>query len=270
MQKQVLDLNDASEIGEVGGKAYGLFRLIQAGYRVPPGFVIPTGSFSNMTPELENAIMQSFDNLGSHYVAVRSSAIAEDGENDAWAGQLSTHLNTDREHLLDNIKLCWGSASSKRAKSYAAQKSIKSGAVCAVVQAMVAGDVSGVAFSVDPVTHNQNNIIIEACLGLGEALVSGSITPDMYVVSKKYEISERQVAIQRKELRGKSDTPKWIDCSLFEGAKQKLEDEQIIDLAGMVKNIEDFFGYPVDVEWTLLNNKFYFLQCRPITAMASD
>lgn len=270
MHMQILNLKNASKVSQVGGKAHGLFRLIEAGFKVPPGFVIPMSTFLKMTLELESAIMRCFDELGCCYVAVRSSAASEDGEKDAWAGQLSTYLNTNRAHLLNNIELCWASASSKRAESYAAQKAIKSGAVSVVVQAMIHGDVSGVAFSVHPVTRSQNDIVIEACLGLGEALVSGSITPDLYVVSKKQGILERQVAVQHKVLRGNANSDEWSDIPPSEGAKQKLDDQQITALADIVMRVEDFFGYPVDIEWTLLNREFYLLQCRPITTLSAD
>ncbi|HHH12355.1 MAG TPA: hypothetical protein ENJ77_00575 [Candidatus Moranbacteria bacterium] len=137
--------------------------------------------------ETEKEIKNAFRKLNTKYVAVRSSATAEDGADHAWAGQLSSFLNTTQEQLLNNIKECWASLYTPRAIFYRFEKGLHTAhiSVAVVVQKMVESEKSGIAFSVHPVTEDPNQLIIEAGFGLGEAIVSGSVTPDSYVVSKK-------------------------------------------------------------------------------------
>ncbi len=140
-----------------------------------------------MPRDIEKEILQNFKKLNAKFVAVRSSATAEDSSTAAWAGQLESYLNTTKEELLENVKKCWASLFTPRAIVYRHEKNLHKHkiSVAVVVQKMVESEVSGVAFSVHPVTEDRNQIIIEAGLGLGEALVSGQITPDSYVVEKK-------------------------------------------------------------------------------------
>ena len=243
----VVPLEKAGEIEAAGGKAASLARLIRAGFRVPQGFVITTGSEMKMNSGLEAQILDKFDKMGVETVAVRSSAVAEDGKNDAWAGQFDTFLNIKRPELIETIKKCWGSTESERAKAYAKNKSIKSGAVAVIVQEMVPSDVAGVAFSVHPVTQNKSQAVIEAVRGLGEGLVSGKITPDTYVVAK--------------------DTFGFIESSLS-GDKPILGESKLIDITQQIIKIEALYGFPVDVEWALANGRSYILQSRPITTLS--
>jgi len=142
---------------------------------------------AEMPEDIKTAIQKAFGELDATYVAVRSSATAEDGAENAWAGQLDSFLNTTDETLLENVKNCWASLFTPRAIFYRIEKGLKEShvSVAVVVQKMVESDNSGIAFSVHPVTEDYNQLIIEAGFGLGEAIVSGSITPDSYVVEKK-------------------------------------------------------------------------------------
>ena len=137
--------------------------------------------------EILKEINGAFSELHASSVAVRSSATAEDSSTAAWAGQLETYLNTNKENLQENIKKCWASLFTPRAIFYRFEKNFhhQDISVAVVVQKMVASDVSGIAFSVHPVTQDKNALIIEAGWGLGEAIVSGQITPDSYVMEKK-------------------------------------------------------------------------------------
>lgn len=244
--RPVVVLKEAIDIRLVGGKASALSELIRAGFEVPAGFVISTDSGTTMTDELRNDIVKNFDALGAKFVAVRSSAVAEDGVKDAWAGQLDTFLDVDRNSLIDAVKKCWDSANSPRAKAYAKQKKLVASKVAVMVQAMVKGDVSGVAFSVHPVTQNHDHVIIEAVSGLAEALVSGKVTPDIYLTNK---------------ITGK------IIEKTTQAAQALLSDEQIVELASLIIQLEKHFGFPVDVEWTIVKGKLYILQSRPITTL---
>lgn len=142
---------------------------------------------AEMPSEIQEEIEQVFKELAAPFVAVRSSATAEDGAENAWAGQLDSFLNTTEATLLENVKRCWASLFTPRAIFYRIEKGLKDShvSVAVVVQKMVESESSGIAFSVHPVTEDPNQLIIEAGWGLGEAIVSGSITPDSYVVEKE-------------------------------------------------------------------------------------
>jgi pyruvate,water dikinase len=135
----------------------------------------------------ESEIMKHFKKLNSKYVAVRSSATSEDMVESSWAGQLSTFLNSTKEELIVKIKKCWAYLYSTRAISYRISKDLLGLEVLVgvIVQKMVDAEVSGVAFTANPVTSDPDMIVIEAVLGLGEAVVSGMVTPDSYIVNKR-------------------------------------------------------------------------------------
>jgi pyruvate,water dikinase len=242
----VLPLGSSDDVKLVGGKAASLAKLTRGGFNVPPGFVVSTKSGMEMTTGLETEILRSFDNLRLDKVAVRSSAVAEDSGSAAWAGQFDTFLNTSQADLIENIEKCWASAESDRAETYAHEKGLETGAVAVIVQSMIPADSAGVAFSVNPVTNDKNQIVIEAAIGLGEQLVSGQITPDDYLVHKgSWNIT------------GKSFTTKNV----------VLNDPQITKIAKETAKIEELFGFPVDVEWALAADKLFILQSRPITTL---
>ncbi len=136
---------------------------------------------------IQDEIKKEFKELNAKFVAVRSSATAEDGQEDAWAGQLDSFLNTTEKNLLKNVKKCWASLFTPRAVFYRFEKKLnnKKISVAVVIQKMIASEKSGIAFSVHPVTEDRNQILIEAGFGLGEAIVSGQITPNSYVVEKE-------------------------------------------------------------------------------------
>ena len=214
-------------------------------------------------------ILAALKKLNAQYVAVRSSATAEDSSVAAWAGQLESYLNTTQENLLDNVKRCWASLFTPRAIFYRFEQNLHEQhiSVAVVVQKMVESEVSGIAFSVHPVTQDYNQLIIEAGLGLGEAIVSGQITPDSYVVEKKgWNIIEKNIASQTKALhRSKKDGNEWKN--IF-GSEQKLSDSQIVGLSKLVVKIEQHYGFPVDVEWAYASGRFYITQSRPITTLS--
>lgn len=263
---QLFKLSGADDVKVAGGKALALGEMLRSGFNVPNGFVLPVSVFNKMTPALEDVLLNAFDELGAKFVAVRSSAINEDGQGAAWAGQLETFLNCTRQDLIQKVQDCWESTSSPRAQSYAAQKGIMATKVAVIVQEMIDSEISGVAFSMHPVTNSARQIVIEAGLGLGEAVVSGQITPDTYIVDKKDDtLLEKHLASQKRMLvRGVSGGNIWEDTGL-RGASQKLTADQIIELSKLTKKLEDFFQYPVDVEWAIKNGLICILQCRPIT-----
>ncbi|PIT86200.1 MAG: hypothetical protein COU33_04395 [Candidatus Magasanikbacteria bacterium CG10_big_fil_rev_8_21_14_0_10_43_6] len=223
-----------------------------------------------MPEDLKQEIMAAFKELGAEYVAVRSSATAEDGEIASWAGELDTFLNTTEENLLEKVKECWSSLFTPRAIFYRHEKDLVDHhvSVAVVVQAMVQSEISGVAFTVHPVTEDRNQMIIEAGLGLGEAIVSGQITPDSYVVLKDdMTLFDITVGHQKKKLEmGNEKLNVWTELG-EDGEKQKLTGRQIIMLAELCKHIEAHYGAPCDIEWAFADDKFYITQSRPITTL---
>jgi pyruvate,water dikinase len=217
--------------------------------------------------EVEQKILKYYDNLDAKYVAVRSSATSEDGNASAWAGQLESFLNITKTSIVDKIKLCWASLYNPRAILYKTKRQDASKvSVAVVIQEMIESDVSGIAFSKNPINNN-DEIIIEAIYGLGEAIVSGSVNPDTYLINKKDNIiMDKSIRYQSKMLKlENNNTNKWVN--LKENRKQKLSDELINKLCMIVKKLEKHFNVPVDIEWGISNNRIYILQCRPITTI---
>ncbi len=225
-----------------------------------------------MPKDIALEIKKHFKKLGATWVAVRSSATAEDSSTAAWAGQLESYLNTTKKDLLENVKRCWASLFTPRAIFYRFEKGLHGTpiSVAVVVQKMVESEVSGIAFSVHPVTQDYNQLIIEAGFGLGEAIVSGSVTPDNYVVEKNlWELLDKHISTQNKALvKGKNGGNEWIDLSEEKGSRQVLTEKEIIGLAKLVVKIENHYGFPVDVEWARKKNTFYIVQSRPITTLS--
>jgi len=208
--------------------------------------------------------------LRTKYVAVRSSATAEDSKIDSWAGELETYLNTTKENLIENIKKCWSSLYTPRAIFYRFQRKLNHTpvSVAVVVQKMVQSDVSGVCFTVHPVTKDKNQMVIEAVWGLGEILVSGQITPDTYVIEKDtLNILDKNINLQEKMIVRSKVGNKLVSVPQAKQSKQKLSKEQIRKLSRICLKIENHYQYPQDIEWALENRKFYILQTRPITSL---
>ncbi|MBN1325653.1 hypothetical protein JW977_01575 [Candidatus Falkowbacteria bacterium] len=221
--------------------------------------------------DLEKEILNEFKKLNVDLVAVRSSATAEDSSTASWAGELESYLNTDENHLLGNVKKCWASLFTPRAIVYRMEKGMRKTkvSVAVVIQAMIQSDVSGICFTVHPVTKDKNQMIIEAGYGLGEAIVSGSITPDSYVIHKDdYEIIDINIAEQEKKIiRNPAGGNHWVELEKERRGKQKLSGEQIVELVKICLNIEKHYGFSCDIEWGFVENKFYILQSRPITTL---
>lgn len=226
---------------------------------------------AEMPKDIANEIQKFFKELNAKYVAVRSSATAEDSASAAWAGQLESYLNTTKETLLENVKKCWASLFTPRAIFYRFEKDLHKQkiSVAVVVQKMVDSEKSGIAFSVHPVTQDRNQLIIEAGLGLGEAIVSGQITPDSYVVEKQpRRIVDKNVQPQSRGLyRAKNGGNEWRDISKEQGEKQVLSDKEILELSETILKIEKHYGFPCDIEWAFERGKFYIIQSRPITTL---
>ncbi len=224
--------------------------------------------------DINEEIKKFFKNLGAKYVAVRSSATAEDSISAAWAGQLESYLNTTDKTLLENVKKCWASLFTPRAIFYRFEKDLHKQkiSVAVIVQKMIESEKSGIAFSVHPVTQDKNQLIIEAGFGLGEAIVSGQITPDSYVVEKRSRrIIDKNIQTQSKGLyRAKKGGNKWLDIPKKQGGIQVLSDKEIEELSKIILYIENHYDFPCDIEWAFENGKFYIVQSRPITTLKKE
>ncbi|MFA5048179.1 MAG: PEP/pyruvate-binding domain-containing protein [Patescibacteria group bacterium] len=220
--------------------------------------------------DLEKEILIDFDKLGAKFVAVRSSATAEDSSIASWAGELESYLNTTRKTLLGNVKKCWASLFTPRAIFYRNEKGLRQTrvSVAVVVQKMVQSEVAGIAFTVHPVTRDINQMIIETCWGLGEYIVGGVVTPDSYVVHKKEkDLVDVNVSEQTKMLVVSSSGNKEVNVPVDRASKRKLNTKQIMELVDICLRIEEHYGFPCDIEWAMEKNKFYIVQSRPITTL---
>lgn len=220
--------------------------------------------------EIQKQILSAFDKLGAKYVAVRSSATAEDSKVASWAGELETYLGVERKNVLAMVKKCWSSLFTPRAIFYRIEKKLhgKQVSVAVVIQKMVESEVAGVAFTVHPVTRDTNQMVLEGSWGLGESVVSGKVTPDTYVVEKKkMVILDINVNAQTTEITriGKITKERMVPKS--KAGKQCLNNKQILELAKICKGIEDHYGFPCDIEWAFEKGKFYITQSRPITTL---
>jgi len=226
-----------------------------------------------MPKDIKTEVLQNFKKLDAKFVAVRSSATAEDSASAAWAGQLESFLNTTEEILLENVKKCWSSLFTPRAIFYRFEKKLNKDkiSVAVVVQKMVNSEKSGIAFSVHPITQDKNQIIIEAGFGLGEAIVSGSITPDSYIVDKQeFTILDINVNEQTKALyKNVKGGNEWKELGK-KGKNQVLTEKEIINLSKLIVKIENHYGFPCDIEWAKEKGKFFIVQSRPITTLIKD
>ena len=225
-----------------------------------------------MPEDIVAEVLACFDLLGSEFVAVRSSATAEDGADHAWAGQLDSYLNVTRQTVIEKVQHCFASLFTPRAIFYRFEKGLHASkiSVAVVIQAMVNAEKSGIAFSVHPVTEDRNQLIIEAGYGLGEAIVSGQITPDSYVVEKdSLKIVDVVVGEQSRGLFRKTDGSggsEWHELG-EKGKAQVLNEEQIKELSEIIIHIENHYGFPCDIEWAFVEDIFYIVQSRPITTL---
>jgi len=224
-----------------------------------------------MPEDIEAGIKKYFKELNTEFVAVRSSATAEDGQDHSWAGQLESYLNVTEADVVEKVKHCWTSLFTPRAIFYRFEKGLHSTkiSVAVVIQKMIDSEVSGISFSVHPVTENANQLIIEAGFGLGEAIVSGQVTPDSYVIEKEpRKIIDINVFTQPEALYRKSGGGnKWKNILEPKASSQVLTEKQILELTEIILIIEGHYGFPCDVEWAFEREQFYIVQSRPITTL---
>ena len=292
-----------------GGKGAGLGRLRKAGLPVPPGFVVAANALRDslarhgaldevaalavsfdggessasiaadiqaivnavdLEEGLAEEVTSAYTALGEDvFVAVRSSACAEDGESASFAGQQETFLNiVGAEEVLDRVVGCWASFFSERALFYRHRKgSLTDLGMAVAVQRQIASDKSGVLFTTDPIRRRTDQMIVEAVLGLGESVASGMVTPDNYVVRRDGRLKKARVGSQdRKIVRKHDGGTMTVDLDEDLASAQVLDEGELAHLAAIGMQIEEAFGSPQDIEWAIEGNELFVLQSRPITA----
>lgn len=223
------------------------------------------------------------DHSEKMYVAVRSSATAEDLADASFAGQQATYLNVlGEEDTLTSVLKCWASLFEARAIYYRAEQGFDqlSVGIAVPIQKMVDADTAGVMFTIDPSNNDLNHVSIEAAYGLGEVVVLGAVTPDRYLVDKRTkEIASKEISKQTWMLTRDSKSTDTDETENLEESgipvapemqsKQKISDKEILKLATLALAIEKHYGKPQDTEWAISGGRVYMLQSRPVTTLDS-
>jgi pyruvate,water dikinase len=228
---------------------------------------------ASIPQDIISEVKKSYEKLSKNnkYVAVRSSATVEDLAATSFAGQLDSFINLKSEAtVLESIKKCWASLYEPRTLFYLNEAKIKNPkiGVALFIQEMIQSDVSGVMFTIDPVTNNTDRLVIESVWGLGSLIVEGVITPDHYEVTKQsMTIIDKKIGSQSKQLILTDDKNKEIPVSDAFKDVQKISDKRLLELAKLGKKIESLYLFPQDIEWALRDEKLYILQSRPVTSV---
>lgn len=273
-----LGQDDCHDTHFVGGKAASLSRLA-ALHTVPPGFAIAAldADHDHLADSTVDAIREAYCVLADRSgepdvgVAVRSSAVDEDAPDASFAGQHDTYLNIrGQDDLLSAISRCRASARSEAALAYRQQQqlSVDSVKIAILVQQLVPSDVSAVVFSHNPLTKSADELMINATWGLGESLVSGTVTPDTYVINKQnMSVVSRHAARKERMTVMVPDGTHEVAVPKLLREEPSLTEAQALEIAEMATKLENATGHPVDVECAFAKGTLYLLQCRPITTL---
>jgi phosphoenolpyruvate synthase/pyruvate phosphate dikinase len=268
---------------QVGGKAAQLSHLADD-YRVPPGLCLTADAYdpahspgAPLPAVVETEVAAAYGALSRDLgvpdvpVAVRSSALDEDGELASFAGQHETELNlVGVDAVLGAVARTWASARNERALAYRKQQGLETAGVrlAVLIQQLVLADASAVVFSANPITGNRDEVVVTASWGLGESVVSGTVTPDTWVVRKA------DLAVREERIGAKERMTVTTDGSTREVAvprllreRPSLSEAQVAQLAQLAVELEERMGRPVDVEAAFAGDLLYLLQCRPITTL---
>jgi phosphohistidine swiveling domain-containing protein len=294
---------------ELGGKAAALAALHQTNVPVPPWFVVVPAAFTasisdaqrvafeaacagselaaietlfatiqpgeDVRQEIEQAVAALCPR--GERVAVRSSALDEDGAHYSFAGQLETFLFVPREQVVEKIIAVWRSGFSARALAYRHEHHLRipPEPPAVLVQRMVEAEVAGVAFSAHPITGQRGIAMVSALYGLGTALVSGECDADTYTIDRQGAILSRSLAekkIAHRPLANENgEAVEGIEAASVSpelANKPALDDASIQAIAALARRCEQHFGCPQDIEWAIADNKLFLLQTRPVTSLA--
>ena len=269
----------------MGGKVANLSRLA-ADYRVPTGFCLTTDAFKQwhedgrsiqMPPALWRQLSAAYAEMARRSgteqpsVAVRSSAIDEDGRFASFAGQYETYLNlVGEEEVAAAVLRCWHSTGAERVTGYRERYGLALDNIemAVLVQHLVPADSSAVIFSANPVTRDRGQVVINASWGLGESIVGGTVTPDTYVVNKQdLSVTESRVADKERMTVIVAGGTKEVPVPRFMRLQPTLSVEQLQAMARLAIALEEQVGWPVDLESAYSDNELYLLQCRSVTTL---
>ncbi|MBA4370991.1 MAG: hypothetical protein C0418_05360 [Coriobacteriaceae bacterium] len=294
----VIPLAEA-DVASCGPKAASLAALAAAGLAVPDAFCLPAevyrrhllsadlaslaesvteGADASLLHEriasadldalVLDALAAAHRTLGGGPVAARSSALAEDTPGHSFAGQHGTYFSSDFSELAQHVLDCWASLWSDRAYGYRERNALDhaSAAMAVIVQRLVPADAAGVAFTVDPVT-GEPRVVVEACLGIGESLVSGRVAPDRFVFSRpELVLVDREIAPKTLRLTSDGTGPvREVSVAPRDASLPAITDAQAAEVAGIALAAERVVGGPADTEWALQGTRLWLLQARPVT-----
>lgn len=269
-----------------GGKTANLSQLA-ATYRVPPGFCLPAPAFEqaekdgpeppDLPPALRGELAAAYAELAARCgasepaVAVRSSAVDEDGTVASFAGQHESYLNVvGPDAVAAAVQRCWKSAYTARAMEYRRRQGLGFEGVrlAVLVQQLVSADVSAVVFSANPVSGSREEVVIDAGWGLGESLVGGTVTPDTYVVRRDdLAVVSRTISEKNQMTVPVPGGTREVETPMFLRSRPALDEEQATALARLALDLEQEMECPVDIECAYADGRLYLLQCRPVTAL---
>lgn len=288
----------------VGGKAGALAELQQAGLPVPPWFALTTVAFTDSltdeqrlapggavaeearavlaqvipSPAVRAALEQALDILcpSGELLAVRSSALEEDGAERSFAGQFDSFLNVHRREVAERVAAVWQSGLGERALAYRAAGRGAPGQLAftppaVLVQRMVDAEAAGVAFSADPVSGRRGLAVVAATYGLGKGLVDGACEGDTYAVDRAGQIAHRHIAVKSHACRPARPgaTPELVEVPQDLADRPAIDDDVVRAVAALARRVESHAGCPQDIEWAWAQSTLVLLQARPITTLAA-
>ena len=288
-------------LAEVGGKGLSLLHMTSQGFPVPGGLILPSGFFRKWIDEVKNRpewkevlsgnlsaciilknkcmelefdqvqsalLDEAMGHVSGNLFAVRSSSPEEDLEGASFAGGYETTLGVTRDKLQDAIRSSFASCLDARVFAYKRERGfdLENPRIAVVVQKQIVSETAGVAFSLNPLNNCYDEAVINANFGLGESVVSGLVSPDLFVVDKiKHDILEKKP--------GKKQSAIFLlpEGGTYEKQNGRntdfcIDDRQALGICAMLEKIESYYGHPVDIEWAYAENSLYLLQARPITA----
>lgn len=293
-----LEFQKVDEVNQqIGSKALNLVKMKKRNLPIPDGFVIQMEALkrymewnqidlksSNIQKrilegelpiEIENDLLEAFRDLKRTYtsVAVRSSSSAEDLDGASFAGQYETYLNIKSpEGFLSKVKACWASFFTERVEQYTKNMyaDLNEVSMGIVVQGLIQSEISGVIFSQNPVTNNTEEVMVNASYGLGEAIVSGLVTPDIYLINKQTLKIEKEKGLKEIKIIPLVEGIQEVETTENEKHNFCLTDEKILELTQITKEVESLYQHPVDLEFGIQKDKIYLLQARPVTTLADN
>lgn len=256
--------DDPPDVTTMGGKGAALAKLAQAGFRVPPFLIVPPSSLG--AEGLGDALREGAREIGATWWAVRSSAVAEDGAEHSFAGQLETRLGIPSDRLVEAVEEVGRSAFAERVRAYRAERGLgEPEPPAVVVQALLDPRAAGVAFSADPVTGDRGVRVVAAVQGLGSALVDGRETGETVRLGATGQVLSREEGEQSEADRLDPETG-----GIRVGASSSgpvLSDEEAAQVARLAARCAEVFGAPQDIEWAIDEEGLWLLQSRPITTI---